>query len=100
MRRSPGYRSSKVIRLRKPSWIGLAILPALLSLPLASQVARKPTAPRRNPAQALTEDQINFIRPGVVVKVVSAAIAKDGTITARVNLTDPKGLPLDRDGIT
>jgi len=89
-----------MIRLRKFSWIGLVILPALLSLPLASQVARKPKAPKRNLAQALSDDQINFIRPGVVVKVVSASIAKDGTITARVNLTDPKGLPLDRDGVT
>jgi hypothetical protein len=28
-----------------------------------------------------------------------AAIAKDGTITARYTITDPKGAPLDKDGI-
>ena len=89
-----------MIRLRTYAWTVLVALPLILSLPLTSQTAQKTKAPRRNPAQALSQDQINFIRPGVVVKVVSASIAKDGTITARVNLTDPKGLPLDRDGIT
>lgn len=43
---------------------------------------------------------INFIRPGLVMKIQSASIADDGTIKAQIKLTDPKGLPLDRDGIT
>ncbi len=46
------------------------------------------------------EKTINFVRPGLVVKVVGAAIAADGTITADVQVTDPRGLPLDRLGIT
>lgn len=41
----------------------------------------------------------NFVRPGLVFKVTTASIAQDGTITARVLVTDPKGVPLDRDGI-
>jgi len=36
---------------------------------------------------------------GVVVKIQSAAIAKDGTITARVTIVDTDGLPLDRLGV-
>jgi OmcA/MtrC family decaheme c-type cytochrome len=43
---------------------------------------------------------INFVRPGLVLKIVSASIADDGTIKARFTLTDPKGLPLDKDGVT
>ena len=43
---------------------------------------------------------INFIRPGLVMKVTGASIAADGTIKAKVKLTDPKGLPLDRVGVT
>lgn len=43
---------------------------------------------------------INFVRPGLVLKIVSASIADDGTIQVRFTLKDPKGLPLDRDGIT
>jgi OmcA/MtrC family decaheme c-type cytochrome len=38
-------------------------------------------------------------KTGVVVKIQSAAIAKDGTITARVTIVDADGLPLDRLGV-
>ncbi len=43
---------------------------------------------------------VNFVRPGLVVKIVSGEIAADGTMKVRFKLTDPKGLPLDREGIT
>ena len=42
---------------------------------------------------------INFVRPGLAFKVSNASIAQDGTITARVLVTDPQGLPLDRTGV-
>src|SRR5581483_10277741 len=42
---------------------------------------------------------VDFVRPGLVVKVLSAAIAQDGTITATVSFADPQGLPLDKDGV-
>ena len=43
---------------------------------------------------------VNFVRPGLVIKITSASIAEDGTIKATFKLTDPKGLPLDRLGVT
>jgi hypothetical protein len=43
---------------------------------------------------------VNFVRPGLVMEVVSAEIASDGTAKARLKFTDPMGLPLDREGIT
>jgi len=43
---------------------------------------------------------VNFVRPGLVIKVVSAGIATDGTISVDYKLTDPDSLPLDRNGIT
>jgi OmcA/MtrC family decaheme c-type cytochrome len=43
---------------------------------------------------------INFVRPGLVLKIQSASIADDGTIKVRFTATDPKGLPLDKDGVT
>ncbi len=43
---------------------------------------------------------ISFIRPGLAIKIQSASIANDGTIKAQIKLTDPKGLPLDREGVT
>src|SRR5664279_2999170 len=38
-------------------------------------------------------------KTGVVVKIQSAAIAKDGTITVRATIVDTDGLPLDRLGV-
>ncbi|MBI3693453.1 MAG: OmcA/MtrC family decaheme c-type cytochrome [Acidobacteria bacterium] len=51
-------------------------------------------------AYYLEPRMVNFVRPGLVLKIVSAEITSDGTMRARVKLTDPKGLPLDREGIT
>src|ERR1035441_9736152 len=39
-------------------------------------------------------------KTGVVVKIQSAAIAKDGTISVRATIVDSDGLPLDRLGVT
>ena len=38
-------------------------------------------------------------KTGVVVKIQSAAVAKDGTITARATIVDSDGFPLDRLGV-
>ena len=43
---------------------------------------------------------VNFVRPGLTLKVVSATIAQDGTISVDYKITDPNGLPLDPAGIT
>ena len=42
---------------------------------------------------------ITFVRPGLVLKVLSASIGADGTAAAHVSLTDPKGLQLDPSGV-
>ncbi len=39
---------------------------------------------------------IDFVRPGLVLKVLSASIGADGTMAAHVSLTDPEGLQLDQ----
>jgi OmcA/MtrC family decaheme c-type cytochrome len=81
-----------------------AVAGIALFVPVAALIAAKP--PNRTgytgrlSASHLATNEVNFVRPGIQVKIVSASIAADGTITARVNIADPKGLPLDRDGIT
>lgn len=45
------------------------------------------------------EKTVNFVRPGLAIKILSAEIATDGTAKARVLFTDLKGMPLDREGI-
>jgi OmcA/MtrC family decaheme c-type cytochrome len=42
---------------------------------------------------------VDFVRPGLVFKVGAVQIAPDGTITADVKVTDPRGLALDRLGV-
>ena len=42
---------------------------------------------------------VNFVRPGLVIQIVSATVGSDGTISVNYKLTDPKGQPLDRAGI-
>lgn len=42
---------------------------------------------------------VAFVRPGLEIEIVSASIAADGTIQTRFKLSDPKGLPLDREGV-
>lgn len=42
---------------------------------------------------------VAFVRPGLQVKIVSGKIGLDGTITADFRITDPKELPLDKDGV-
>src|SRR3982751_1585740 len=42
---------------------------------------------------------VAFVRPGLLIKITSAAVAQDGTISVIFSLTDPQGLPLDRTGV-
>ena len=42
---------------------------------------------------------VAFVRPGLVITITSAEIAPDGTISVGFSLTDPKGSPLDRNGV-
>jgi len=48
----------------------------------------------------LTEDQIAFIRPGLELEILEVTIPADLQPEVRFKLTDPAGLPLDREGIT
>lgn len=53
----------------------------------------------RNKAFFADEKLVSFVRPGLVFTIQSAQIASDGTISTVFTIADPKGLPLDRDGI-
>src|SRR5947209_2858520 len=43
---------------------------------------------------------VNFVRPGLSLKINSATVAADGTIAVQFSVSDPQGLPLDLAGIT
>jgi len=44
------------------------------------------------------ENTLNFVRPGLDLKIVAAVVNPDGSMAARVRITDPMGVPLDRIG--
>jgi OmcA/MtrC family decaheme c-type cytochrome len=85
-------------------WVALSLMLAVLAVPLIAQVrdnllGRKSFYTRHDRAYYMEPNLVQYIRPGIIVKVTSAAIANDGTISSRVTITDPKGAPLDKDGI-
>ncbi len=51
-------------------------------------------------AYYLDPQQVAFVRPGLQVTILSAQIAPDGAIQTRFRITDPRGLPLDRQDVT
>jgi hypothetical protein len=42
---------------------------------------------------------VNFVRPGLIQKVMGHEILADGTVKVKVKITDPRGLGLDRLGV-
>src|SRR5438067_7620218 len=51
-------------------------------------------------ARFLDASTVEFVRPGLVISIQSAAVAADGTISTTFTVADPQGLGLDRAGIT
>jgi len=53
-----------------------------------------------NPAAYADPALVSFVRPGLAIKITGGAVAADGTITVTYAVTDPKGLPLDVQGVS
>ncbi|MFN8007821.1 MAG: hypothetical protein U0V70_12490 [Terriglobia bacterium] len=51
-------------------------------------------------AYYMDESQVNFVRPGLQFTIKGVSIGSDYRITVTFLITDPKGLPLDRLGVT
>ena len=79
--------------------LGLALILVAGSAILLSSSPQRAFRPQ-DKAYYADASSISYVRPGLLVKITSASIAADGTIQARFTLTDPKGIPLDRNGIT
>ncbi len=93
---------NQIIKLKSNkgrSSIGLLLTLATLFGAAALVSAPKSPFTKRVKAYYLSEKDAQYIRPGLVIKVLTASIAADGTVTTRVRFEDPKGVPLDRLGI-
>jgi OmcA/MtrC family decaheme c-type cytochrome len=44
-------------------------------------------------------NMVAFVRPGLAFTITGVEVAADGTVKARYAVKDPRGLPLDREGI-
>jgi OmcA/MtrC family decaheme c-type cytochrome len=88
---------SRTPRIR-PAAALLLVLLLVTGVALIS-ATHSPTLTPNNKAYYLSQPEVDFIRPGLVITITAANIASDGSIRTRFRLTDPKGLPLDRDGI-
>jgi OmcA/MtrC family decaheme c-type cytochrome len=58
-----------------------------------------PVFTKRDKAFFADRAVVNFVRPGLVLKLTGASVAADGTINVSYSITDPQGLPLDRAGV-
>jgi OmcA/MtrC family decaheme c-type cytochrome len=69
---------------------------------IAASLASAPRRPYTPHERAFFADDptVEFVRPGLVIKVNSAQIAADGTISTVYTVSDPAGLPLDSTGVT
>src|ERR1700759_5266340 len=72
---------------------------ALIALCLVGQTTKSVYTPR-DKAFFADPALVNFVRPGLTIKINSAAINSSGAISVTFTLTDPFGLPLDVAGVT
>ena len=77
------------------------IVAALVVVGCAAALMSTSTPPYSPQDKAFYADEatLNFVRPGLVFTVTKVTITADGTVVAHIQMTDPKGAPLDRDGI-
>ena len=88
---------------RDGAWNGLARFAPAVVLIACAGILISASGPEFSPhekAAYADPNLVNFVRPGLVTKILSADIGADGTIRVKFRLTDPKGLPLDRLGVT
>lgn len=74
---------------------------AVIMITVAAFLTSAPKRPYFSNQKAFYADAalVDFVRPGLTFKITNAQIAADGTITATIAITDPQGLPLDRNGV-
>ncbi len=86
-------------RILSSGFIRIFLIVTVLAGAVGLQSAGKYTFSKRDKAYYADPRLVAFVRPGLVFSISSASIAQDGTITARVLVTDPLGVPLDRNGV-
>src|SRR5260370_36148501 len=89
----------KFNRATAPQWRRALALTLLGAAWLVCSSVR-PAFTQHDKAYYAAESLVNFVRPGLVVKISKGSVAVDGTMQVQFSVTDPKGLPLDIAGVT
>src|ERR1700680_2355579 len=77
----------------------IAAFAALIALYLTGQT-KKFAYSRRDKAFFADPALVDFVRPGLAIKINAASISNTGAISVTYTLTDPLGLPWDAAGVT
>ena len=75
------------------------LAPLLLSSVVLLSKSSTPVFTKRDLAYYANQAVVNFVRPGLVVKIGNASLGSNGTIQVQFTIADPQGLPLDRAGV-
>lgn len=84
---------------RTGGWMKWTLAVLLLAASTALVSSTQSPFTQRDKAFYADEATINFVRPGLVFKILGHEVASDGTVKVRFRITDPKGAPLEREGI-
>jgi len=87
------------IRLVRSILLGLVILCSATNLAARSDASNGGNYTAKDKEYYLTDEQIAFIRPGLVITILDVVLPSDGQLEVTYSITDPAGLPLDHDGI-
>jgi OmcA/MtrC family decaheme c-type cytochrome len=84
------------------AWVGrcAVALAVIAGAAVLSSATKRTVFTPHDKAYYADANTISFVRPGMAIKIVSANIAADGTLAVDYKLTDPKGLGLDRLGVS
>uniref|UniRef100_Q01WI6 Outer membrane cytochrome MtrC/MtrF-like domain-containing protein n=1 Tax=Solibacter usitatus (strain Ellin6076) TaxID=234267 RepID=Q01WI6_SOLUE len=92
-------RILKLNRESAPRWRGALALTFVGAASLFCSSERPGFTPH-DKAYHAAESLVNFVRPGLVIKISRGSLAADGAMQVQFSVTDPKGLPLDLNGVT
>jgi hypothetical protein len=81
-------------------WLHRAFALAVVGAASLLCSADRPGFTKHDKAYYAAENVVNFVRPGLVLKITKGSVAQDGTMPLQFSVTDPKGLPLDVQGVT
>jgi OmcA/MtrC family decaheme c-type cytochrome len=77
----------------------LAVVAIAGSIVVVSGAANKRSFSTHDKAYYADPSVVEYVNPGLTIKVVSASIASNGTISVDYKLTDPNGAALDQSGV-